>query len=377
MKEQVSLYFHVPFCTKKCPYCHFYVIPNQQNFHELLEQGFAREWDNYIPILKEKIITSIYFGGGTPTLFAPAGIKNILKRISESQIELTDSCEITIEANPEELEISLLNQLLEMGINRLSLGVQSLDDRSLETLERTHSAKKAELAILNAELAGFKNISIDLMYDIPNQTQASWNHTLSRIRSLPIQHLSLYNLTIEPHTSFFKRRKELTLPEPHMSIQYLFSLIQTMKDMKWKRYEISAFCKEGYASNHNLGYWTYRPFLGFGPSAFSFWNSERFQNVANIQRYAKALKDKQSPIHFQETLPYPQNIKEELAVRLRLLDGVDIDSIFSPREKMLPQETLLAVDQLMQQGFLYKKGSHLFLSEKGLLFYDTVASEII
>ncbi len=348
------------------------MIPNQQSFHALLDESFAKEWDLYLPLLEDKIITSIYFGGGTPSLFAPSGIKNILERIKKSQIELASSCEITLEANPEELEISLLHQLLEMGINRLSLGIQSLDDRSLQTLERTHSAKKAELAIFNANQTGFKNISIDLMYDIPDQTKASWDYTLSRIRSLPIQHLSLYNLTIEPHTSFFKRKNELQLPKPEESIQYLFSAIQTMKEMQWKRYEISAFCQEGYASHHNLGYWTYRPFLGFGPSAFSFWDNERYQNVANIQRYAKALKEKKSPVSFREKLTFPQNIKEELAVRLRLLDGIDLNFL-----SLLPKDTLNAMENLSNLGFLCKNNSRIYLSEKGLLFYDTVASEII
>lgn len=334
------------------------------------------EWEERLALLEGKVIESIYFGGGTPTLFAPNGIKNILQRIQNSSVKFADFCEITVEANPEELGMPLLDKLLDIGVNRLSLGVQSLDERSLQTLERTHSAKKAERAILDAAHSGFKNISIDLMYDIPDQTQASWEYTLSRIRSLPIQHLSLYNLTIEPHTSFFKRQKELSFPPPHLSIQYLFSAIRTMEEMGWKRYEISAFCKDGYASKHNLGYWTYRPFLGFGPSAFSYWEGERFQNAPNIQRYARALKEKQSPVDFREKLAYPNNIKEELAVKLRLLEGIDLNT-FSSHEKTLPKETLSVIDRLITQGFLQKNGSHIQLSEKGLLFYDTIASEIV
>ena len=366
----ISLYFHIPFCTRKCPYCHFYVVPNRAPFHRLLEEGLALEWDQKFPLIEGKEIASIYFGGGTPTLFAPDGIGSLLSRIRKSGLLLAPDCEITIEANPEESSQSLFEALRGVGVNRLSLGVQSLDERSLQTLERTHSAKKAEEAIYAAERAGLRNISIDLMYDLPEQTESSWSYTLERLSALPIQHLSLYNLTIEPHTSFYKRKNSLLLPDSETSLRFLGAAVKAMEKMGLFRYEISAFSLPGYESRHNLGYWTGRPFLGYGPSAFSFWEGERFQNIARLQRYAIRLRQGESPIDFREHLPYPANRKELFAVALRLIGGAVWDS-------SLPKETEKIVSRLIEQNYLAEKGGRIRLTEKGLLFYDTVASEII
>jgi oxygen-independent coproporphyrinogen-3 oxidase len=250
--------------------------------------------------------------------------------------------------------------------------VQSLDDRSLATLERVHSAQKAKEAILSAQKAGFDNISIDLMYDLPDQSLASFRYTLDQLKDLPIQHLSLYNLTIEPHTSFYKRRKTLNLPDSDTSFLFLQMALETLEKIGLKRYEISAFAKEGFASRHNLGYWTARPFLGFGPSAFSYWKGERYKNVANLNRYAKALQEGLSPIDFRENLPYPQNIHELLAVQLRLSKGVDLTEF-----KNIPPDTLTAIERLINEGWLRREKTTIRLTEKGTLFYDTVASEII
>lgn len=357
----VSLYFHIPFCTKKCPYCHFYVIPNLIAYHQILETGLSLEWERQLPLLLNKNIVSIYFGGGTPSLFVH-GIQKILEKISA---HFSLDCEITIEVNPEDATLELFEKLLEMKINRVSLGVQSLDDRSLQTLERIHSAKKAEDAIFQASRAGFKNISIDLMYDLPDQTESSWMYSLSKLAHLPIQHLSLYNLTVEPHTSFYKRRDALKFPSEETSLRFLERAVVTLESIGLKRYEISAF---GKPSIHNVGYWTGRPFLGFGPSAFSFWNDERFRNCSNLQRYTRALKEVKSPVDFREKLPYPQNLREKIAVQLRLLDGIDAN---------LPSEILKTLEPLVDQNFLVKKNGRIFLSEKGILFHDTVASQIV
>lgn len=342
------------------------MIPNKKEFHLLLADGLEKEWELRKKELRDKEIVSVYFGGGTPSLFGAGPIQKILDRIEN----LSADSEITIEANPEEADLKLLKEYRQIGINRLSLGVQSLDDRSLQTLERSHSAAKAKEAIFAAEQAGFDNISIDLMYDLPDQTEASFRYTLDQVDRLPISHLSLYNLTIEPHTSFHKRKETLLpkIPSPSASLQLLQTAVEKLENAGLKRYEISAF---GRPSKHNSGYWTGRPFLGFGPSAFSFWQGSRFRNVANIQRYAKALKDGGLPVDFEETLSYPANLKERLAVQLRLLDGVDT------ADWNLPEETLTTLLRLEEKNLLQKKGSLWKLSEKGALFYDTLASEII
>ncbi len=362
MVKEISLYFHIPFCTKKCPYCHFYVIPNRRSHQHLLKEAIELEWRLNEPLLEGKKIVSIYFGGGTPSLFEEIGA--ILQLIPRD-----GDCEITIEANPEESSPEMFARFRSLGINRLSLGVQSLDDRSLETLERIHTSEKAKEAIFNAKSAGFENISIDLMYDLPNQTEESWRYTLDQLSPLPIQHLSLYNLTIEPHTPFHKRK--VTTPSAELSLRFLTAALEKLDSIGLKRYEISAFSKPGFESRHNLGYWTARPFLGFGPSAYSYWEGERFRNVANIHRYASALKEGKSPVDFREKRPHPANLLELLAVEIRLRRGVDLT------QRQLPLQTLEKIEELKSIGLLKEKEGRLSLTERGLLLYDTVASELI
>jgi oxygen-independent coproporphyrinogen-3 oxidase len=328
----------------------------------LLSEALALEWQRQLPLLHDKFVTSIYFGGGTPSLFG--GIEDILKKIPRDS-----DCEITIEANPEESSLELFQHFRTIGINRLSLGVQSLDDRSLQALERVHSAAKARKAIFDAQKAGFTNVSIDLMYDLPGQTEESWRYTLDQLENLPIHHLSLYNLTIEPHTSFHKRK--VTTPGGELSLRFLIAALEKLEKIGLKRYEISAFALPGHESRHNLGYWTGRPFLGYGPSAFSYWEGERFRNIANIHRYARALKEGESPVDFREQLSYPANIKELFAVRLRLQEGIDM------KLYEIPEETKMGIEKLIEDGFLKRTDQHLQLTDQGMLFYDTVAAELI
>jgi len=362
----ISLYFHIPFCKKKCPYCHFYVIPNKARDRALLAEGFALEWERQRPLLQNSSIASIYFGGGTPSLLEVEQIRAVIQRCGP----LDQECEITIEANPEDGEPELFQALKEAGINRISFGVQSLDDRSLVDLGRAHTGAKAKSAIAAAHLAGIGNISIDLMYDIPDQTESSWRYTLDQLQDLPIQHVSLYNLTIEPHTSFYRRKNELRLPTQELSLRLLSDALVKFEQLGLERYEISAFAKPGFESKHNTGYWTFRPFLGFGPSAFSYWNGERFQNTPNLQRYVRALKAGESPIFFRETLPYPHNLHEQIAVGLRLQRGCVLPD-------KTPDETLRTLQRLQEKGLVLQTGRLVQLTERGQFFYDTVATEII
>jgi oxygen-independent coproporphyrinogen-3 oxidase len=370
-EESHSLYFHIPFCTKKCPYCHFYVIPNKPDLRQTYLGALEREWNLRLPLLEGKKIVSVYFGGGTPTLLPKEDLRTILSWLKP--LHLSPDCEITIEGNPEELNLPLLEALRALGINRLSLGVQSLDDSSLEVLGRTHSAKRAKEAILDAHLAGFENISIDLMYDLPWQTETTWQKTLEATRNLPISHLSLYNLTIEPHTAFFKKKELLqkVIPKDEESLRLLQMAIQDIEKAGLKRYEISAFAKEGCQSRHNTGYWIGRPFLGFGPSAFSYWEGKRFRNIAHLQRYSQMLLEGQIPVDFEEELSYPDNVHELLAIGLRLFEGVN------KNRWKLPKETLDLLNRLEQEGFLEQQDDTIRLTARGTLFYDTVAEELI
>ncbi len=359
-----SLYFHIPFCTRKCDYCHFYVIPDKPEHKNLYLEALKQEWELRKALLPSTSPLSIYFGGGTPALIGPKAIEEILSWVLPAQ-----DCEITLEANPENVTKQLMQDYKNCGINRISLGVQTLDDPLLTTLSRTHSAATSLQAVADTHAAGISNISIDLMYDLPNQTLASWQKTLNQAVQLPITHLSLYNLTIEPHTVFFKKKNSLKLPSSDTSYQMLQSALQILEKHGLHRYEISAFAKDNQISKHNIGYWTNRPFLGFGPSACSYWQGKRFRNVANLNRYAKALSQNEDPIDFSETLNPLESLKESLCISLRLLSGLPLQN--------WPPNISSGLSELEKMGLLETKHNHLRLTEKGLLFHDTVAEHIM
>lgn len=375
--EEISLYFHIPFCTRKCDYCHFYVLPDQEDPKEQLAEGFQLEWALLQPYLVKKKISTIYFGGGTPSLFGPTRIASLLKLIKGS-CEVNPLAEVTLEANPENVTLELMQAYAEAGINRVSIGVQTLDPHLLTLLGRLHSPEIALQAVHATYGGGIHNISIDLMYDLPKQTLQHWITTLQLLEPLPIRHLSLYNLTLEPHTIFFKKQTQLRplLPSEEVSLAMYEMAIEKLESMGLRRYEISAFALPGFESRHNSGYWTGRQFLGLGPSAFSYWDKKRFRNVAHLGRYCKTLKEGQFPRDFEELLDPEAQRRELLVIHLRLRDGVNMEE-FSDRHGMLDQDTRTTIDRLIEEGYLIWIEGNVQLTHKGILFYDTVASELI
>lgn len=376
-----SLYIHVPFCTVKCGYCHFYVVPYKAEHEKAFLQGIKQEWHMQKPLLAGFTIVSIYVGGGTPSLLSPESLSHILRLFQadkEDTFTIAQDCEITLEANPESVSVEKIRAYQALGINRLSIGVQSLDDDQLVLLDRRHLATRAIRAIEESHAAGITNLSIDLMYDIPGQSLKSWQRTVNRAVDLPICHLSLYNLTIEPHTSFFKKRRELQplLPNPDESVSMLEYAIKHCEQAGLQRYEISAFARDSCYSRHNTGYWTGRPFLGLGPSAFSYFEGKRFRNTASLTKWISAVEEQKSPIDFEEKLQPDAAFRELLTIQLRLLEGVEW-GVFLTRHGDAPLATCDAIDALCADQFLIRTQNTLRLTEKGRLFYDTVAETLI
>ncbi len=372
---ELSLYFHLPFCAQKCHYCHFYVIPDKEFFKERLFRGLRLEWQARLPQIQHYSPFSLYFGGGTPYLFGPERLGQVIEWAS--QAGLSKNCEVTLEANPEDVSIETAKSYRQAGVNRLSIGVQSLIPEQLLELNRLHSAERALEAVHLAKQAGIDNLSIDLMYDLPEQTLEQWQYTLQTAVSLPIKHISIYNLTIEPHTLFYKKRDILAprLPAPEDSGEMYRMAQQILQKAGFIQYEISAFAKPSYMAKHNTGYWTGRPFFGFGPSAYSFFEGMRFANIANINRYVKLLEQGESPVTTLDALEPNARKCELLAIHLRLLAGVGL-SHFIQQHGPLEQETLTAIETLTRQGLLTCKQDRLQLTARGILFYDTVAAEL-
>lgn len=340
-------------------------------------EGFKLEWERTLKHIEDKEIVTIYFGGGTPSLLGAELIGKILDMIFKSTGKKNDSIEITLEANPENITKEMMQGYAAVGINRVSIGIQTLDNQLLKTLGRLHSGSKAVEAVYDTFNAGIHNISVDLMYDLPNQNLLTWENTLTQVVELPISHLSLYNLTIEPHTVFFKHKNTLEklLPDEETSLQMYEMAIEKLKP-KLEQYEISAFSKPGFHSHHNIGYWLGRSFFGFGPSAFSYYKNKRFQNIANLSRYHKLLLSTESPVDFEEELSPKSRLRELLAINLRLIQGVDLKK-FQNTHGSLDSETHKTLKKLSEDGFITNNSDIIQLTKRGILFYDTVAVEII
>lgn len=375
--SDISLYFHIPFCTRKCDYCHFYVLPDHELSKGLLLEAFQLDWERWLPALQNKRIVTIYFGGGTPSLFGPVRIKAVLSFIKQ-HVSVASEAEITLEANPEYITPALMQEYADAGINRVSIGIQTLDNSLLHLLGRLHTASKATEAVYSTAKAGITNISVDLMYDLPEQSLDQWKQTLQVVQQLPITHLSLYNLTIEPHTIFFKKQDTLRplLPNEETSLAMYEMAIEYLTQAGLEQYEISAFAKSNYHSQHNVGYWTARPFLGFGPSAFSYWEGRRFRCIAHLKRYHEALQTKQSPLDFDEQLEPHAQRRELLTIQMRLCQGVSL-SVFEAQHGPLDSNTLKSLEFLKTDHFITQKSGVIQLTKKGILFYDTIAAELI
>ncbi len=360
-----GIYVHIPFCRKKCPYCHFAVSSYQEKSVASYIKTLKKEWEERKNLFET--ISSIYFGGGTPSIISESSFEEIFRIFPECLSE------ITLEANPENVTLEKMRFYRDLGINRISIGVQSLSDKRLEAIGREHSAKAAINAVETTVKAGFKNITIDLMYDLPNQSIDEWKETVLEATKLEITHISLYNLVFEPGALYYKNRHAIKqlMPSDNDSTSMLTFAINAFEDAGFNRYEISAFSKEGYQAVHNTSYWNGAPFIGVGPSAFSYHDRKRFRNSSYIGKWQAEIAAGREPIDFEEELTYPNDVHELLTIQLRLLKGVDLS------EFALPQETVMKIDQLVDAGYLKKSHNRVALTTRGTLFYDTVASELI
>ncbi len=384
-----SIYIHIPFCTKKCPYCHFYVVRDttDKQKDELLE-ALIRELYLVQPTFeKGKKIVSIYWGGGTPSLFGPERIQAFHEKIySLFSDEIAPDIEITIEANPDSLTEKALQEYGQAGINRLSLGAQSFLSSELEILGRNHSGKAIFQAIDWAYKAGINNISIDLMYDLPDQSCASWKQNLITAFSLPITHLSLYNLTIEPKTYFFRMREALEKKRPSEEVSRDMYIIAQEMAQKYgfQQYEISAFAKPGFFSRHNTGYWNGRDFYGLGPSAYSFMNNTRFSNFANINRYIQNIKNEKLEYDEVDSVLPEGRVRELFCIGLRLFSGISLKTLLSKYSNLTLSPVFYAqLNYMIEEGLISRfyhdesKTERYRLTERGALLHNLIASELI
>ena len=362
IEKKIGLYIHIPFCLKKCNYCDFLSFSNISNQKI---QEYVKYLCEEIKIYSEYSYDTIYFGGGTPSLLNPKLIEKILLEIKNWKI----AKEITIEINPGTIGIKELEALKEIGINRLSIGIQSFDPTTLEVLGRIHTREKSLELYNSAREVGFKNISLDLMFATPGQTKEELENDLKELFKLNPEHFSIYSLSWEKGTPFYKKllAGELSETDEELESEMFEMIILKAKENGYTQYEVSNFSKKGYESEHNKKYWKNSEYVGVGVGASGYLNGVRYKNSEIIEEYYKKLDLLELPM-FEEEIQNEKTIKEYYYMMgLRLLEEGVIPYV-EDEEKF---------EKMREQGFLNKKNKNYTLTKKGLFLANDVIIELL
>ena len=369
----IEIYIHIPFCVKKCDYCDFLSGPSGPEEQSDYVQALLREIDA-VKEGKGRSVSSIFIGGGTPSVLDAGFIGEILNRI-RNKFQIQNDAEITIEANPGTADYGKLQAYREFGINRLSIGLQSPDDRELKILGRIHNYEQFLETYKEARKAGFDNINIDLMSAIPDQTYKGWEKNLRTVAELEPEHISAYSLIIEEGTPFAAR--ELNLPDEDTEYNMYEATARILEEYGYKQYEISNYAKRGMACRHNVGYWTRQDYLGFGLGASSLYGKERFSNTADRKKY---LENSFSPELIREREPIlsrEDEMAEFMFLGLRMTEGVartDFEQIFGCCIEQIYGDVLKKYESM---GLLQEKNGRIFLSRAGIHVSNSVMADFL
>ncbi len=370
-----GLYLHIPFCKQACYYCdfHFSTDPHRQ---VEMTNALIQEIELQKEFIKAPLQT-VYLGGGTPSLLHAKDLGRLFHAI-RSTFSLASEAEITLEANPDDLTPKKLDEFGDVGINRLSIGIQSFDDALLHYLHRAHDAAAAHQCLKDVAAAGFTNISLDLIYAIPGLSLELWETTLKKAISYQPTHLSAYSLTIEEKTVFghWKKKGKLTLVDEEPAAKQ-FELLQSVMDISgFEQYEISNFCRPGHYSRHNSNYWKQEPYLGIGPSAHSYDGSNRYFNVKNNALYVKSLAEGRLPVE-SEHLTSENKINEYILTRLRTTWGCDLQFLQDSLNDDLLARRGSYIDLHLHDGLLTLTNRVLRLTRKGKLLADKITEDLM
>ncbi|HMK57273.1 MAG TPA: radical SAM family heme chaperone HemW [Dissulfurispiraceae bacterium] len=361
------LYVHIPFCLSKCIYCDFYSVPKDDLLIDQYMKALCKEME-----MREGHATAlegIYIGGGTPSVLKEAHTDMLMAQV-KTVFGIAKCAEITSEANPGTLTERGVAGILKAGINRISLGVQSLDNNDLSLLGRTHNSAEALTAISVARSGGFDNLSIDLIYGIPGQHINSWKRTLEDAVSLSPEHVSAYELTPEKNTPLYAELKagRLCLPDEDAVAEMYYSAIDLLEDNRYRHYEISNFARPGYECRHNLNYWNRGQYLGVGAGAHSFLAGCRKANVGDVGQYIATILEGGIPVIEEKLLTGQDELEEFLFLGLRKREGIDIDRL----PQWAAEKVREALDELVIEGLLEYTSNRIRLTRRGLIICNAV-----
>ena len=370
---KLGLYVHIPYCAKKCNYCDFKSYAGQLDSTPAYFSMLQQEVIDKAKQAKEYQVDSIFIGGGTPSLVEPHDIATVMETI-QNHYTIAEDCEITIEANPGTLTAEKCRIYRAVGINRISLGLQSANEKELAFLGRIHTFQDYLEAVDMAYKAGFTNISTDLIFGIPKQTAEGFIHTLKQVLALPVTHISAYSLIVEEGTSFYELQENGALPLPEESEErtMYWQAIALLQQHGFQQYEISNFAKEGYASRHNEKYWIGAPYLGFGVAAHSYFQGWRFWNPDTISAYLTEEK----PID-QEEITIEEAMNEYMMLGLRRTEGVSETAFFQKFQQSMKERYAQQIEKLQNLGLLEETEDCIRLTRKGLDYANLAFMEFV
>ena len=375
-KTPLGIYIHIPFCRSKCQYCDFYSrpCPEKAEIHRYIKAVCAhiKETGPQAPGYR---VDTVYFGGGTPSLLSPDALAAILTAVRQS-FDVSTRAEITFEANPDSVTPRLLRRLKSEGFNRVSLGIQTDNDDLLHELGRPHSYEDAVEAVRLIRRAGYKNLSLDLMFGLPGQTLEHWLDTLNHVLELKPDHISCYGLRVEPNTPLYARKDICGLPDDDTQADMYLAAVEILKSRNYRHYEISNFAKKDKASQHNLKYWTGGEYLGFGPNASSDFAGKRFTMVADLQAYVDGILEGKQVIDDLQEIPPRERAGEYLMTRLRTNIGISREEY--EKQYLLPFDPLEQILRTCKQRNLaILSDGRWRLSPEGMLVSNDILSDLL
>ena len=376
-KSPLGIYIHIPFCRSKCQYCDFYSLTTKDN--KLMDsylEAICAHIKEAGALAPNHLVDTVYFGGGTPSLFGAEGMSAILSTLRKS-FDVSDSAEITFEANPDSVNDRLLRRLRSEGFNRVSLGVQSDNDSLLKKLGRPHSYQQAVDAVNRIRKLGFRNLSLDLIYGLPGQTLEEWMKTLRHVLSLQPEHISCYGLKVEEGTPLYEYKDCCNLPDDDAQADMYLAAVEILRKHGYRQYEISNFCRKGHVSRHNLKYWSGGEYLGFGPDASSDFGGRRFTAIRDLHGYISGIKTGGQVLREVMDVAPRERAAEYLMMRLRTVSGLD------PREYekqyLMPFAPLEKELQLCKErGFAVQTfDGRWHLTPQGFLLSNSIISDLL
>ena len=372
--KRAGIYVHIPFCQSKCGYCDFFSITDLSIKSPFI-QALLQEIE-YVSRHLDKIpeFDTLYLGGGTPSLLDESEMEQLFMRLHDL-FSFTADCEITLEANPGTLSKDKLQYFRGLGINRLSLGVQSFNDQELQMLERIHSALQAEESIVLARSTGFDNLSIDLIYALHNQKVQSWIDTLNTAVEWHPEHISAYNLVFEEGTPFHRARQsgQLRALDEDQELLFYQTTVRMLDENGYQQYEVSNYARDpALRSRHNMKYWHHEPYLGFGPSAHSYWEGKRRSNVRSVTLYHQQLRSGQLPIAQEETIDLGTEEFEKIFLSLRTNQGLNLLQFEKRFQKSFETKYQDQIDDLIRNDLALIEDQYFRLTKKGFCICDEI-----